>query len=156
MATQNFLSDLWSRYGLVYKNEGIYKSHNAEPLSQASTTLTPQPNNPSKSIVNSPSAQSYQAPVQEIYIYPPTNPPFYYQRNQMNPLQQKAENLAMETIAAPDPRIDQTGNNVEYSTRLENMDIQMKSFNYPAIYGVIGILAAFLAFFWLFRGRSPK
>jgi len=74
----------------------------------------------------------------------------------MNPLQQKAENLAMETIAAPDPRIDQTGNNVEYSTRLENMDIQMKSFNYPAIYGVIGILAAFIAFFWLFSRFRGK
>ena len=156
MATQNFLSDLWSSYGLIYKNEGIFKSHNAEPTPQASTTLTPQPDNPSKSIIQGAKAHSYQAPVQSIYIYPPALPPFYRERNEMNPLQTKAENLAMETIAAPDPRIDQTGNNVEYSTRLENMDIQMKSFNYPAIYGVIGILAAFLAFFWLFRGRSPK
>ena len=68
MATQNFLSDLWSRYGLTYKNEAIYKSHNAEPTSQSSTTLTPQPNNPSKSIIQGAKAQSYQAPVQSIYI----------------------------------------------------------------------------------------
>ena len=149
MATQNFLSDLWDRYGLVYKNEAIFKSHNSQPTPQSSTTLTPQPNNPSKSIVNSPAASSYQAPVQEIYIYPPALPPFYRQNNEMNPMQQKAENLAMETIAAPDPRIDKTGNNVEYSTRLQNMDIQMSSFNYPAILGIFGILAAVFAIVWL-------
>ena len=128
MATQNLLSDLWSRYGAAYKNEGIFRSHSATPTPQASTTLTPQPSNPSKSIINSPAAQSYQAPVQESYIYPPTNPPVYYQRNEMSPLQQKAENLAMETLAAPDPRIDLSGNNVGFSTRLDNMDIQMTHF----------------------------
>jgi len=152
MATQNFLSDLWDRYGLTYKNEGIFKSHSAEPTPQASTTLTPQPSNPSKSIVNSPLAQSYQSPVQEIYIYPPALPPFYRERNEMNPLQAKAENLAMETIATPDPRIDKTGNNVEYSTRLENMDIQMSSWNYAGIIGVLGILGAVFAIVWLAKG----
>ena len=105
MATQNFLSDLWDRYGLVYKNEAIFKSHDAQPTPQSSTTLTPQPSNPDKSIVQGAHAHSYQAPVQEIYIYPPTNPPIYFQRNEMNPLQQKEQNLAMEGIAAGDPRI---------------------------------------------------
>ena len=149
MATQNFLSDLWSRYGLIYKNEGIFKSHNAEPTSQASTTLTPQPDNPSKSIIQGAKAHSYQAPVQSIYIYPPALPPMMRQNNEMNPLQTKAENLAMETIAAPDPRIDKTGNNVGYSTRLENMDIQMSTWNYAGIFGVLGILAAVFAVVWL-------
>ena len=130
MATQNFLSDLWDRYGLVYKNEAIFKSHNAQPTSQSSTTLTPQPNNP------------------------PTQPPFYRQNNEMNPLQQKAENLAYETIAPPDPRLNITGTHVQYPAKLENMDLQFSSFNYPAIWGVIGILAAFVAFFWLMRGRG--
>ena len=149
MATQNFLSDLWDRYGLIYKNEGIFKSHNAEPTSQASTTLTPQPDNPSKSIIQGAKAHSYQAPVQSIYIYPPALPPMMRQNNEMNPMQTKAENLAMETIAAPDPRIDKTGNNVGYSTRLENMDIQMSTWNYAGVFGVLGILAAVFAVVWL-------
>ena len=154
MATQNFLSDLWDRYGLTYKNEGIFKSHNAEPTSQASTTLTPQPDNPSKSIIQGAKAHSFQAPLQEIYIYPPALPPMMRQNNEMNPMQTKAENLAMETIAAPDPRIDKTGNNVEYSTRLENMDIQITPFNYTAIAGIIGILVAIaLIVFITKRGR---
>jgi len=149
MATQNFLSDLWDRYGLTYKNEGIFKSHNAEPTSQASTTLTPQPDNPSKSIIQGAKAHSYQAPVQSIYIYPPALPPMMRQNNEMNPLQTKAENLAMETIAAPDPRIDKTGNNVGYSTRLENMDIQMSTWNYAGVFAVLGILAAVFTVVWL-------
>jgi len=153
MATQNLLSDLWSRYGLIYKNEGIFTSHNAEPTPQSSTTLTPQPDNPSKSIIQGSKAHSFQAPVQEIYIYPPSTPPFYRQNNEMNPLQQKAENLAMETIAAPDPRIDKTGNNVNYPERLENMDIQMSQFNYPAIIGILGILGAVFAIVWLAKGK---
>ena len=153
MATQNFLSDLWDRYGLTYKNEGIFKSHNAEPTPQASTTLTPQPDNPSKSIIQGAKAHSYQAPVQSIYIYPPALPPMMRQNNEMNPLQTKAENLAMETIAAPDPRIDKTGNNVGYSTRLENMDIQMSTWNYAGVFGVLGILAAVFAVVWLAKGK---
>ena len=153
MATQNFLSDLWSRYGLTYKNEAIFRSHNAEPTPQASTTLTPQPDNPSKSIIQGAKAHSYQAPVQEIYIYPPALPPMIRQNNEMNPMQQKAENLGMETIAAPDPRIDKTGNNVNYSERLTNMDIQMSQFNYPAIFGILGILAAVFAIVWLAKGK---
>jgi len=153
MATQNFLSDLWSRYGLIYKNEGIFKSHNAEPTSQASTTLTPQPDNPSKSIIQGAKAHSYQAPVQSIYIYPPALPPMIRQNNEMNPLQQKEENLALETIARGDPRIDKTGNYVEYSTRLENMDLQLSAFNYPAIIGIFGILAAVFTIVWLAKGK---
>jgi len=154
MATQNFLSDLWTRYGLVYKNEAIYKSHNSNSTSQASTTLTPQPSNPDKSVISGSRANSYQSPVQEIYIYPPTNPPIYFQRNEMNPLQQKEQNLAMEGIAAGDPRIDKTGNNVGYSERLENMDIQVLPFNYPAIIGIMGILAAVFAIVWMAKGRK--
>jgi len=149
MATQNFLSDLWSRYGLPYKNEAIFKSHNAEPTSQASTTLTPQPDNPSVSIIQGAKAHSYQAPVQSIYIYPPALPPMMRQNNEMDPLQQKEENLALETIARGDPRIDKTGKHVEYPTRLENMDLQLSPFNYPAIIGIFGILAAVFAIVWL-------
>ena len=156
MATQNFLSDLWDRYGLVYKNEAIFKSHNSQPTPQSSTTLTPQPSNPDQSIVQGAHAHSYQAPVQEIYIYPPTQPPMMRQNNEMSPLQQKAENLAYESIAPPDPRQNIIGNNVHYPERLENMDMQFTSFNYPAIWGIIGILAAFVAFFWLMRGRGKS
>jgi hypothetical protein len=76
------------------------------------------------------------------------------QNNEMNPMQQKAENLAMETIAAPDPRIDKTGNNVNFPERLENMDIQMSQFNYPAIFGILGILAAVFAIVWLAKSKG--
>jgi len=154
MATQKFLSDLWTRYGLVYKNEAIYKSHNADSTPQASTTLTPQPSNPDKSVISGSRANSYQSPVQEIYIYPPTTPPVYFQRNEMDPLQQKEQNLAMETIARADPRIDKTGNFVEYPNRLANMDIQILPFNYPAIIGIFGILAAVFAVVWLAKGKK--
>ena len=82
MATQKFLSDLWSRYGLIYKNENIFTSHNSEPTSQSSTTLTSQPSNPDQSVIQGAKAHSYQSPVQEIYIYPPTTPPIYFQRNE--------------------------------------------------------------------------
>ena len=153
MATQNFLSDLWSRYGLVYKNEAIFQSHNSEATPQASTTLTPQPNNPDKSNIQGARAHAYLAPVQEIYIYPPSTPPIFRQNNEMNPLQQKEENLALQTVAKGDPRIDMTGKNVEYSERLENMDIQMSPFNYPAIIGILGILAAVFAIAWLTKGK---
>ena len=151
MATQNFLSDLWSRYGLTYKNEAIFKSHNAETTPQASTTLTPQPDNPSKSIIQGAKAHSYQAPVQSIYIYPPALPPMIRQNNEMNPLQQKEKNLAMEGIAVPDPRMNITGNHVTYESRLENMDIQTAPFNYSAIFGIIGILLGVVAIVWLAR-----
>jgi len=156
MATQNFLSDLWDRYGLVYKNEAIFKSHDAQPTPQSSTTLTPQPSNPDKSIVQGAHAHSYQAPVQEIYIYPPTQPPMMRQNNEMNPLIQKAENLAYERIAPPDPRQNIVGTHVQYPEKLENMDMQFTSFNYPAIWGIVGILAAMIAFFALFSryGKS--
>ena len=154
MATQNFLSDLWSRYGLIYKNENIFTSHNSNSTSQASTTLTPQPSNPDKSVVQGGKAHSYQAPVQEIYIYPPTTPPIFFQRNEMHPLQQKEQNLALETIARADPRIDKTGNYVEYPNRLANMDIQIKPFNYAAILGIFGILAAVFAIVWLAKGKK--
>ena len=73
------------------------------------------------------------------------------QNNEMNPLEQKAENLAYESIAPPDPRLNIIGTHVNYPERLENMDLQFSSFNYPAIWGVIGIVAAFIAFFALFR-----
>jgi len=154
MATQNFLSDLWDRYGLVYKNVDIRKSCPMTNTGRASTTLTPQPSNPDQSIVQGALAHSYQAPVQEIYIYPPTQPPTIRQNNEMSPLQQKAENLAYESIAPPDPRQNIIGTNVHYPERLENMDMQFTSFNYPAIWGIIGILGAFVAFFWLMRGRG--
>tara|TARA_R110000751_G_scaffold160500_1_gene266139 strand:+ start:745 stop:1212 length:468 start_codon:yes stop_codon:yes gene_type:complete len=153
MATQKFLSDLWSRYGLIYKNENIFTSHNSEPTSQSSTTLTSQPSNPDQSVIQGAKAHSYQSPVQEIYIYPPTTPPVYFQRNEMNPLQQKEQNLAMETIARADPRIDKSGKFVEYPNRLANMDIQILPFNYPAIIGIFGILAAVFAVVWLAKGK---
>ena len=154
MATQNFLSDLWSRYGLIYENENIFTSHNSEPTSQSSTTLTPQPNNPDQSVIQGAKAHSYQSPVQEIYIYPPTTPPIFFQRNEMNPLQQKEQNLAMENIAPADPRIDRSGHFVKYSNKLENMDIQIKPFNYPAILAIFGILAAVFAIVWLAKGKK--
>ena len=74
----------------------------------------------------------------------------------MNPLQQKAENLAYESIAPPDPRQNIVGTRVQYPERLENMDMQFTSFNYPAIWGIVGILAAMIAFFALFSryGKS--
>ena len=154
MATQNFLSDLWSRYGLAYENKAIFKSHNAQPISQSSTTLTPQPDNPSKSIIQGAKAHSFQAPVQSIYIYPPTTPPFYRQPNEMNPIQAQEENLALQGIAPPDPRIDKTGKFVPYENKLENMDIQVSSYNLPAIIGIMGILGAVFALVWLAKGKK--
>ena len=115
MATQKFVSDLWSRYGLTYHNVAVFQSHPPVSTVRASTTLTPQASNPDISLGDS--VDGYRAPVQLIQVYPPMLPPKYREQNEMNPLQQKEKNLAMETIARADPRIDKTGNYVEYPNR---------------------------------------
>ena len=150
MVTQDFLSNLWSRYGLTYKNEAIYSSHNNEPTPSASTTLTPQSHNPEQSI------GQYKAPVQIIQILPPMIKARYRESNQMNPLEQKEENLALESIAPPDPRVNVTGKHVETPKRLANMDIQEMPFNYTSIMGIIGILVgiAMIVFFFSHRRRG--
>ena len=147
MATQKFQSDLWSRYGLTYNNVAIRKSCPMTNTPRASTTLTPQPSNPKISMGDS--VDGYRAPVQFIQVYPPMLPPKYREQNEMNPLQTKEKNLALEQIAKPDPRMDITGN--IYTKRLENMDIQIAPFNYPAIIGIVGILVSVSLVVWLSR-----
>jgi len=135
MVTQDFLSNLWGRYNLTYKNVAIFET-DGTMTPRASTTLTPQESNP---VI---STGGYRAPVQIVNILPPMVKPRYRESNQMNPLEQKQKNFAMEKIQAPDPRINKTGEYVKTAKRLENMDIQITPFNYTAIAGVIGILVA--------------
>ena len=135
MVTQDFLSNLWGRYNLTYKNVAIFET-DGTMTPRASTTLTPQESNP---VI---STGGYRAPVQIVNILPPMIKPRYRESNQMNPLEQKEKNFAMERIQTPDPRINKTGKTVKTGKRLENMDIQITPFNYTAITGVIGILVA--------------
>ena len=151
MVTQDFISDLWSRYGLTYKNEAVFLSHSATSTPRASTTLTPQPSNGDISLGNS--VNGYRAPTQVIQVLPPMLPPKFRERNEMNPLQQKEQNLAMERISVPDPRMNITGTNIPTAQRLENMDIQTAPFNYNAIFGVVGILAFIIGIVWLARRK---
>ena len=147
MTTQEFLSDLWSRNPLPYHNVNIFSSHPTASTPQASTTLTPQPSNPDKSI------GKYKAPVQIIQVLPTTLPPKFRERNQLDPAEQKRINLAMEKVAVPDPRMNITGGNVTYEKRLENMDIQSGTFNYNAIIGIVAILFSVGIIVWLARGK---
>ena len=135
MVTQDFLSNLWGRYNLTYKNVGIFET-DGTMTPRASTTLTPQESNP---VI---STGGYRAPVQIVNVLPPMIKPRYRESNEMNPLEQKEKNFAMERIQAPDPRINKTGKATKTGKRLENMDIQITPFNYTAITGVIGILVA--------------
>ena len=148
MTTQDFLSDLWSRNPLPYHNVNIFSSHPTTSTPQASTTLTPQPSNPDKSI------GKYKAPVQIIHFNTPTHQPQFRERNQMNPLKQTEMNLQQNRVAAPDPRMNITGSNVTYENRLQNMDIQSGTFNYNAIIGIVGILMGVGIIVWLARGRK--
>tara|TARA_R100001086_G_scaffold242326_1_gene169951 strand:+ start:133 stop:576 length:444 start_codon:yes stop_codon:yes gene_type:complete len=147
MATQNFMSDLWGRYGLTFKNEAIFQSHPAESTSTASTTLTPQPSNPKKS------TGDYEAPIQIIHVMNPMFHPMYREQNEMQPLEQKEKNIMLETIAAPDPRMNRTGTHVTYEKRLTNMDIQTPPFNYNGIMGVVGILVGIYIIVFLARRK---
>ena len=133
MVTQDFLSNLWGRYNLTYKNVAIFET-DGTMTPRASTTLTPQESNP---VI---STGGYRAPIQIVNVLPPMIKPRYRESNQMNPLEQKEKNFAMERIQTPDPRINKTGKTVKTGKRLENMDIQITPFNYTAIAGVIGIL----------------
>ena len=147
MVTQDFLSNLWGRYNLTYKNVGIFET-DGTMTPRASTTLTPQESNP---VI---STGGYRAPVQIVNVLPPMIKPRYRESNEMNPLEQKEKNFAMERIQAPDPRINKTGKTVKTGKRLENMDIQITPFNYTAIAGVIGILVAIaLIIFITKRGK---
>ena len=146
MVTQDFLSNLWGRYNLTYKNVGIFET-DGTMTPRASTTLTPQESNP---VI---STGGYRAPVQIVNVLPPMIKPRYRESNEMNPLEQKQANLAMERIAVPDPRMNITGNPVTYERRLENMDIQTAPFNYSAIIGIVGILGAVCAIVWLARRK---
>ena len=146
MVTQEFISNLWTLVP-AYKNEAVFQSHAPTSTPSASTTLTPQPSNPAKS------TGQYKAPIQIIHFQTPSIPPRFRERNTMNPLKQEQINLAMEKIAVPDPRMNITGNHVTYETRLENMDIQTSSFNYSAIFGIVGILLGIVAIVWLARRK---
>jgi hypothetical protein len=99
------------------------------------------------------SVNGYRAPVQLIQVLPPSIPPRFRERNTMNPLKQQQVNLAMEKIAVPDPRMNITGNYVPTPQKLENMGIQTAPFNYNAIFGVVGILAAVIGIVWLARRK---
>tara|TARA_R110002051_G_scaffold44641_1_gene90334 strand:- start:512 stop:952 length:441 start_codon:yes stop_codon:yes gene_type:complete len=146
MVTQDFISNLWTLVP-TYKNIEIRQSIPPTSTSSASTTLTPQPSNPAKS------TGEYKAPIQIIHFQTPSAPPRFRERNTMNPLEQRDVNLAMQSIADPDPRMNITGNPVTYNRRLENMDIQTAPFNYSAIIGILGILGAVVAIVWLARRK---
>jgi hypothetical protein len=150
MATQEFISNLWTLVP-AYKNEAVFQSHSNASTPRASTTLTPQPSNPKISMGDS--VNGYRAPVQLIQVLPPSIPPRFRERNTMNPLKQQQVNLAMEKIAVPDPRMNITGNYVPTPQKLENMGIQTAPFNYNAIFGVVGILAAVIGIVWLARRK---
>ena len=150
MVTQEFLSNLWTLVP-AYKNEAVFQSHSNAPTPRASTTLTPQPNNPKISMGDS--VNGYRAPVQLIQVLPPSIPPRFRERNTMDPLKQEQVNLAMEKIAVPDPRMNITGTHIPTNQRLENMGIQTAPFNYSAIMGVVGILASVVAIVWLARRK---
>ena len=152
MTTQDFMSNLWGRYNLTFKNVDIRKSSPPESTPRASTTLLPQISNPERSMGNS--VEGYRAPVQIINVLPPMYPPKVRESNQMNPLQQKEKNLMMERMAVPDPRMDVTGSHVPTDEKLENMNIQVPPFNYNGIMGVVGILIGIVAIVWLARGRK--
>ena len=141
------MSDLWGRYGLTFKNEGIYQSHPPEPTPSASTTLTPQPSNPKKSI------GQFKAPIQIIHFQNPMFPPMFREQNEMQPLEQKEKNIMLEKVAAPDPRMNRTGTHVTYEKRLTNMDIQTPPFNYNGIMAVVGILVGIYIIVMLARKR---
>ena len=147
MVTQDFLSNLWGRYNLTYKNVGIFET-NGTMTPRASTTLLPQESNPDIS------TGGYRAPVQIVNVLPPMIKPRYRESNQMNPLEQKEKNFAMERIQSPDPRINKTGKTVKTGKRLENMDIQITPFNYTAIAGVIGILVAIALIVFITKRRG--
>ena len=151
MVTQEFVSNLWSRYGLTYHNVDVFQSHPPTSTVRASTTLTQQPHNPAISIGDS--VNGYRAPMPVIKCTVPMLPPKYRERNEMNPIQQKEKNLALEQVAQPDPRKNITGNHVPFTSRLENMDIQTAPFNYPAIIGIVGILVSVVAIVWLARRK---
>ena len=146
MVTQEFISNLWTLVP-AYKNQAVFQSHAPTSTPRASTTLTPQPSNPAIS------KGEYRAPVQIITVLPASIPPRFRERNTMNPLEQRDVNLAMEKIAVPDPRMNITGNYVPTTERLANMDIQTAPFNYNAIFGVVGILAAVIGIVWLARRK---
>ena len=146
MVTQEFLNSLWTLVP-AYKNEAVFQSHSNAPTPRASTTLTPQGSNPDKS------KGEYHAPIQIIHFQTPSVPPRFRERNTMNPLKQEQINLAMEKIAVPDPRMNITGNYVKTTQKLENMGIQTAPFNYNAIFGVVGILAAVIGIVWLARRK---
>ena len=146
MVTQEFISNLWTLVP-TYKNIEIRQSVPQTSTPSASTTLTPQPSNPEKS------TGEYKAPIQIIHFQTPSVPPRFRERNTMNPLEQKNVNLAMEKIAVPDPRMNITGNYVPTPQKLENMGIQTAPFNYNAIFGVVGILAAVIGIVWLARRK---
>ena len=146
MVTQEFISNLWTLVP-AYKNQAVFQSHAPTPTPRASTTLTPQPSNPAIS------KGEYRAPVQIITVFPASIPPRFRERNTMNPLEQRDVNLAMEKIAVPDPRMNITGNYIPTTQKLENMGIQTAPFNYNAIFGVVGILAAVIGIVWLARRK---
>jgi len=149
MVTQDFLSNLWGRYALTYKNVGIFQSDDNLQTPRASTILTPQASNPN--ISKGSGIDGYRAPVQIIQILPPMIKPRYRESNKMNPLEQKEKNFAMQKIQNPDPRINKTGEHLKTGKRLENMDIQIAPFNYTAIAGIIGILVTIALFIFIIK-----
>ena len=72
MVTQEFINNLWTLVP-AYKNEAVFQSHSNASTPRASTTLTPQANNPKISMGDS--VNGYRAPVQLIQVLPPSIPP---------------------------------------------------------------------------------
>ena len=153
MATQNFISDLWGVNGLTYANVGVFKSHSPTSTPRASLGCTFGGMASDPKISKGDSVNGYRAPIAITHFQTPMMPPKYREQNSMDPLQQKELNLAMERIAVPDPRMNITGNHVTYEERLQNMDVQTATFNYSAIFGIVGILLGVVAIVWLARRK---
>ena len=151
MTTQDFTgANVWSVNGLHFRNVAIRKSTPAHSIGRAAINCWgSMPSNPDKSKGND--VIGYRAPDPIVQIFPPSIPPQYRERNQLDPIQQNKENIQLQRIAAPDPRDDISGSDTLYTKKLENMNLQVAPFNYAGIMGVVGILAAVFAVVWFAR-----
>tara|TARA_Y100001951_G_C11077081_1_gene149276 strand:- start:55 stop:510 length:456 start_codon:yes stop_codon:yes gene_type:complete len=151
MATQAPVSDLWTPVSR-YKNIAIRTSCQMAPIDRASIKTWYAKRNPNPKDKGN-DVNGYIAQPQEIRILPAVAPPKFREDNQLDPMQQRDINLAMEKFAVPDPRMNITGMHVPTTERLANMDIQTANFNYNGIFAILGILGSIVAIVWLARRK---
>ena len=152
MATQAPVSDLWTPVSR-YENIAIRSSYRKAPIPRASILVCGMRNATRNPKDKGNDVNGYIAPSQEIRILPAVRPPKFREDNQLDPMQQRDINLAMEKFAVPDPRMNITGMHVPTTERLANMDIQTANFNYNGIFAILGILGSIVAIVWLARRK---